>query len=93
VKGNICLTDCDIWWYKSYTYHFGSIPRYTQQVSQITNRVKEVGVLFVASPQTLRVPVYTNYTDFFFFEQVIRAQSPVMTDERLPERLDDDSEE
>jgi hypothetical protein len=67
VKGNICLTDCDIMWYKSYNYHFGRIPRYTQQVSQIINHVKVVGVPFVASPPTIVSAVYTNCTDLRIF--------------------------
>jgi hypothetical protein len=67
VKGNICLTYCDIRWYKSYNYHFGRIPRYTQQVSQIINCVKEVGVPFVASPPISMAPVCMNYTDSSFF--------------------------
>jgi hypothetical protein len=66
VKGNICLTDCDSRWYKSYNYHLGRIPQYTQQVSQIINRVKEIGVPFVASPPTIMTPVYTNCSDSFF---------------------------
>jgi hypothetical protein len=93
VKGNICLADCDIQWHKSYNYHFGRIPQYTQQVNQITNCVKELGVPFVASPPTITTPVYTNCTNSFFFDWVMRAQSPVMMDECFPERLDDDSEE
>jgi hypothetical protein len=92
VKGNICLTDCDIRWCKSYNYHFGRIPRYTQQVSQIINRVKVVGVPFVASPPTIVSPVYTNCTDSFF-DWVTKAQSPVMMDESFPVRLDEDSKE
>jgi hypothetical protein len=66
VKGNIYLTDCDIRWYKSYNYHSGSIPWYIQQVSQIINRVKVVGIPFAASPPTIVSVVYTNYTDSFF---------------------------
>jgi hypothetical protein len=65
VKGNISLTDCDIWWYKSYTYHFRRIPRYTHQVCQIINRVKVVGVPFVSLPPTIVSAVYTNCTDSF----------------------------
>ena len=89
VKGNICLTDCDIRWYRSYNYHFGRIPQYTQQVVQILNRVKEVGVPFVASPLTISRPVYTNCTDSFYFDWIMTAPSPVMMDECFPERLED----
>jgi hypothetical protein len=67
VKENISLTDCDIQWYKSYNYHFGRIPQYTQQVSQCINRVKVVGVPFVASPPTIVSAVYTNCTDSFIW--------------------------
>jgi hypothetical protein len=66
VKENICLTDCDIRWYKSYDCHFGRIPWYTQQVSQITNRVKVVGVPFVESQTTIMTPIYKNCTDSSF---------------------------
>jgi hypothetical protein len=66
VKGNMCLTDCDIRWYKSYNYQFGRIPWYTQQVSQIINRVKVVGVPFVAPPPTMVSPVYTDCKSFFY---------------------------
>jgi hypothetical protein len=58
MKVNIPLSDCDIWWYKSYNYHFGRIPQYAQQGSQIINRVKVVGVPFVASSPTI-VSAYT----------------------------------
>jgi hypothetical protein len=93
VKGNISLTDCDIRWYKSYNYHFGRIPRYTQQVCQITNRVKVVGVPFVASPPTIVAAVYTSCTDSFLPDWVMKAQSPVMMDEPFPVRQEEDSEE
>jgi hypothetical protein len=93
VKGEIFLTDCDIWWYKSYTYHFGWIPWYTQTISQISNRVKEVGVLFVASPPTITDPVYTNCTDSFYFYWAMKAPSPVLMDECFPERLNDDRDD
>jgi hypothetical protein len=95
VKGDICLADCDIWWYgyKSYNYHFGWIPRYTQKIIQIINRVKEVGVPFVASPPTLTSPVYTNCTALFYFDWVMKPPTPVMVDECFPERLNDDSYE
>jgi hypothetical protein len=91
VKGEICLTDCDIWWYKGYNYHFGWIPRYTQKISQIINHAKEVGVPFVAlSPksllqytQTARIP--------FYFDLSMKPPTPVMMDECFPERLDDNS--
>jgi hypothetical protein len=66
VKGNISLTDCNIWWYKSYNYHFVRIAQYNQQVFQIINHVKVVGVPFVASPPTIVSSVYTNCTDSFF---------------------------
>jgi hypothetical protein len=66
VKGNIYLTDCGIRWYNSYNYHFGRVLRYTQQVSHIINRVKVVGVPFIASPPTIMSEVYTNCTDSFF---------------------------
>jgi hypothetical protein len=92
VKGNISLTDCDIRWYKSYNYHFGRIPRYTQQVSQIINHVKVVGVPFVASSPTIVAAVYTNCTGFLF-NWVMKSQSPVMMDESFPVRLEKDSEE
>jgi hypothetical protein len=93
VKGNISLTDYDIRWYKSYNYHFGRIPRYTQQVSQIINHVKVVGVPFVSSPPTIVSAVYKNGTDSFFFNWAMKAQSPVMMDEYFPVRLEEDSEE
>jgi hypothetical protein len=66
MKGNVSLADCDIRWYKSYNYHFGRIPRYTQQVSQIINHVKIVGIPFVASPPTIVSAVYANCNDSFF---------------------------
>jgi hypothetical protein len=93
VKGNISLTDCDIRWYKSCNYHFGRIPRFSQQVSQIINRIKVVGVPCVASPPTIVSAVYINCTDSFFFNWVMKAQSPVMMDESFPVRLEEDSEE
>jgi hypothetical protein len=93
VKGNICLTECDIRWYKIYNYHLGRIPWYTEQVSQIINHVKEVGIPFVVSTPTIIAPVYTNCTDSFFFDWVTRAPSPVMMDKCFPERLDDDIDE
>jgi hypothetical protein len=93
VKGKICLTDCDIWWYKSYNYHFGWIPRYTQKISQIVNRVKEVGVPFVASPPTITAAVYTNCTDSFYFDWVMKAPTLVMMGECFPERLNEDSDD
>jgi hypothetical protein len=92
VKGNICLTYCGIRWYKSYTYHFGRIPWYARQVSQIINHVKVVCVRFVPSPPTLMTPVY-KIAPILSFDWVIKAQSPVMMDESFPVRLDEDSEE
>jgi hypothetical protein len=80
-------------WYKSYNYHFRRIPWYTQQVNQIINRVKVVGVPFVVSPPTIMTPVYTNCTAYFFLDWVMKAQSPVMMDESFPVRRDEDSEE
>jgi hypothetical protein len=93
VKGDICLIDCDIWWYKSYNYYFGWIPRYTQKIIQIINRVNESGVPFVASPPTITAPVYLNCTDSFYFNWATKPPTPVMTDECFPERLDDDSDD
>jgi hypothetical protein len=81
VKGEICLTYCDILWYKSYTYHFGWIPWYTQKISQIFNLVKEVGVPCVSSPPTLTAPVYRKCTDSFYFDWVMNPATPVMIDE------------
>jgi hypothetical protein len=91
VKGEISLTDCDIRWYKSYNYHFGRIQRYTQKISQIINHVTAVGVPFVTSPPTITSPVFTNCTDFFNFDWVMRASYPVMMDESFPENIHDDS--
>jgi hypothetical protein len=93
LKANISLTDCDIQWYKSYTYHFVRIPRYTQKVCQIINRAKVVGVPFVASPPTIVSAVYTNCTDSFFPDWLMKAQSPVMIDEPFPVRQEEYSEE
>jgi hypothetical protein len=62
MKQYMCLVDCDIRWYKSYTDHFGRIPRYTLKISKITNRLKEDGVQFVASPPTINSPIYTNFS-------------------------------
>jgi hypothetical protein len=67
LKGDICLTDCEIHWYKTYNYHFGWIPWYTQKISQIINRVKEGGFPVVASPPTITYLVYTKCTDPFLF--------------------------
>jgi hypothetical protein len=92
MNGEIWLTDCDIRWYKSYNYHFGRIPRHTQKISQIINHVTEVGVPFIASPPTITSPVFTNCTDFFNFDWVKRASSPVMLDECFPENIHDDSD-
>jgi hypothetical protein len=80
VKQEICLTGCDILWYKSYTYHFGWIPRYTQKIIQIINHVKEVGAPFVASPPTITSPIYTNCTDSFYVDWAMKAPTPVMMD-------------
>jgi hypothetical protein len=93
VNGDICLTGCDTRWCKSYNYRFGWIPRYTQKMSQIINRVKEVDVPFVASPPTITAPVYTNCTDSFYFRWVMKAPSPAMMDECFPERLNNDSDD
>jgi hypothetical protein len=93
VKGVICLTYCDIHWYKSYNYHDGWIPRYTHNISHIINRVKEVGVPFcVASLPTITDPVYTNCTDSFYFDWAMKAPTPVMMDDCFPDRLDDNSD-
>jgi hypothetical protein len=35
VKDEIPLTDCAIRWHKSYNYHFGRIPRYTQDIPKM----------------------------------------------------------
>jgi hypothetical protein len=93
VKGEICLTNCDIRWYKSYNYHFGRIPRYTQKTIQIIKRVKEVGIPFVASPPKITAPVYLNCTDSFYFDWVMKTPSPVIMHECFQERLDDDSDD
>jgi hypothetical protein len=82
-----------MWWYKSYTYHFVWIPRYTHKLSHIINHVKEVGVPFVASPPTLTAPVYTNCTDSFYADWEINAPTPVRMDDCFPERLNDDSDD
>jgi hypothetical protein len=93
MKGDICLTNCNIWWYKSYTYNCGWIPRYTHKISQIFNRVKGGGVPFVTSPPTINAPVYTNCIDLFHFEWVMKAPTPIMMDDCFPERLNDDSDD
>jgi hypothetical protein len=92
VKRNISLTYCGIRWYKSYNYHFGRIPRYTQQVCQIINRAKVVGVPFFASPPTIVSAVYTNCTNYVFSDWATKAQSPVMMDDPFPVRQEEDSE-
>jgi hypothetical protein len=91
-KGKICLTDCDIRWYKSYNYHFQRIPRYPQKISQIINPAKAVRVPFLASTPTITTPVFINCTASFYFEWTMRASSPVMMDECFPERLHNDSD-
>jgi hypothetical protein len=69
------------------------IPRYTQKVCQIINRVKVVGVPFFASPPIIVSAVYTNCTDSFPPDWVMKAQSPVMMDEPFPVRQEEDSVE
>jgi hypothetical protein len=45
------------------------------------------------SPQTITDPVYTNCKDYFYFDWVIKAPTPVMMDECFPDRLDDESDD
>jgi hypothetical protein len=52
-----------------------------------------VGVPFIASPPTITTPVFTNCTDSFYFDWVMRLSSPVMMDECFPENIHDDSDE
>jgi hypothetical protein len=60
--------------------------------SQIINHGMAVGVPFVASPPTITTLVFTNCTDSFYFDWVMRASSPVMTGECFPENIHDDSD-
>jgi hypothetical protein len=85
MKQEMCHTYCDIRWYKSYNYHFGWIPAYTQKIGQIINHLKEFGVPCIASPPTIDSPVYTKCTDLFYFYWVMKAPTPVMMGDFFPE--------
>jgi hypothetical protein len=43
-----------------------------------------------ASPPTIAAPVYMNYTNYFYFDWVMKVPTPVMMNGCFPERLVDD---
>jgi hypothetical protein len=78
-------TDCEIFWWDSFHYHFGKNIEYTRTTAHIINS-KKLGIPYTPNVKSITQPVYTNCHDSFIFEYIMQIPIQILVTGALPVR-------